>query len=331
MASANGRLSTSNLGAIPAAYHTHGTTAYMQKDAAAAFLRLAAAFEKEFGKRLTAMSFYRPYADQVRIFLKNYYKYSGSRRAGTSDRSYNGSTYRKRSGMSPVASPGYSNHGLGLAVDLQSGVNKRGSDEHNWMLSTGAKYGFSWDEGRRVSEAWHFRYIASQDRMKSAATVDTEASKPTVNKPAASKPAASVSATVKDLAATQQALADLGYYTGKIDGVAGTDTTAAVKAFQNDAGLTADGSAGPDTRKTLEDFMSKIDDLYAVAVENQKRISRVLDAVENGKAGVRSDGTLVSLLKSQHKETLGIIAPGQKGVRTDGSLVNVIKTEARKS
>lgn len=327
MASANGRLSTASLTAIPAEYHTHGTTAYLRADAAAAFLRVAAAFEKKFGKRLVAMSFYRPYEDQVRIFLKNYTRVSRARSKKT-DRSYNGSTYALRSGMSPVASPGYSNHGLAVTVDFNSGVQTRGSAEFNWMNSEGVKYGWDWTEGKRIGEPWHRMYVPSADRMKNApsAAVKVEASKP-----ATSKPAASVSAPVKDVTATQKALADLGYYMGKVDGVSGTATTAAVKAFQNDAGLTADGVAGPETRKTLEDFMSKIDDLYAVAVENQKRITRILDAVENGKAGVRSDGTLVSLLKSQHKETLGIIAPGQKGVRTDGSLVNVIKTEARKS
>ena len=47
----------------------------------------------------------------------------------------------------------------------------------------------------------------------------------------------------------QTRLKDWGYYKGNVDGVYGSQTTAAVKAFQKKNGLTADGIAGP---KTLE-------------------------------------------------------------------------------
>ena len=325
MAVANGQLDTSDLAPIPAAFFTHGRTAYLRDDAAASFLRVAAAFQTRFGKRLVAMSFYRPRADQVRIFLKNYYRYAGKRRPGTTDRSYNGSTYRLRAGMSPVASPGYSNHGLAITVDFNSGVQTRGSDEHAWMLSEGVKYGWDWTEGKRIGEPWHWTYMPAKDRMKSA---------PAASAGSAAKPPVLIPVTapdVGDVATAQQHLLEPGYPPGPVDGSLGDATRAAVKQFQTDQGLAVDGVPGPDTRKALADIMAKIDDLIAIATENQKRIQRVLDSVENGKAGTRSDGTLVKLIKDQHKETLGIIAPGKAGVRTDGSLVEVIKTEARKS
>lgn len=327
MASLNGKLATSNLTQIPAKYYTHAAATYLRSDAAASFLRVAALYEQKFGKPIRGISFYRTYQRQVEIFQERYTRTSNTRRIRKTDRRFNGAWWKLRAGYAVSASPGYSNHGLGQAMDLTDGIQTRGTAQHEWWAGIAKSHG--WTIRYDIGEPWHAEYDPSGDKYRGTKPVSAGASKPAVSKPAASKPAASVSATVKDLAATQQALADLGYYAGKIDGVAGTATTAAVKAFQNDAGITADGSAGPDTRKTLEDFMSKIDDLYAVAVENQKRITRVLDAVENGKAGVRSDGTLVSLLKSQHKETLGIIAPGAKGVRTDGSLVEVIKAEAR--
>lgn len=44
---------------------------------------------------------------------------------------------------------------------------------------------------------------------------------------------------------------DSPYYAGDIDGKYGPETTAAVKSFQGDAGLAADGDAGPKTRKVL--------------------------------------------------------------------------------
>ncbi len=54
-----------------------------------------------------------------------------------------------------------------------------------------------------------------------------------------------------DVAQLQEALASLGYFTGKVDGNYGDATVAAVKAFQKANGLAEDGSAGEDTQKML--------------------------------------------------------------------------------
>ena len=45
----------------------------------------------------------------------------------------------------------------------------------------------------------------------------------------------------------QQKLSDLGYYKGRVDGIYGTNTQSAVKSFQRNVGLTADGIAGSAT------------------------------------------------------------------------------------
>jgi N-acetylmuramoyl-L-alanine amidase len=45
----------------------------------------------------------------------------------------------------------------------------------------------------------------------------------------------------------QSKLRQLGYYKGAVDGIYGTMTRSAVKAFQRSCGLTADGIAGPKT------------------------------------------------------------------------------------
>ncbi|MBN1239495.1 MAG: peptidoglycan-binding protein, partial [Gammaproteobacteria bacterium] len=42
-----------------------------------------------------------------------------------------------------------------------------------------------------------------------------------------------------------------GYATGSLDGVFGPQTASAVRAFQADSGLVADGEAGPKTLKAL--------------------------------------------------------------------------------
>lgn len=54
-----------------------------------------------------------------------------------------------------------------------------------------------------------------------------------------------------DVKKLQQALQILGYYSGKIDGKYGKGTTAAVKAYQKAHKLTADGSAGELTIKSI--------------------------------------------------------------------------------
>lgn len=54
----------------------------------------------------------------------------------------------------PVAARPYtSNHGWGLAVDV---ADRRAAA---WLLLHGPKFGLSHDEGERVREWWHFRYI----------------------------------------------------------------------------------------------------------------------------------------------------------------------------
>ena len=54
-----------------------------------------------------------------------------------------------------------------------------------------------------------------------------------------------------DVKALQQLLANYGYYTGKIDGVYGSGTTAAVTKFQRYNDLKKDGKAGPNTMAKL--------------------------------------------------------------------------------
>ena len=62
------------------------------------------------------------------------------------------------------------------------------------------------------------------------------------------------SATAADPAVVdlQRLMARLGYYSGPIDGVYGSATTAAVKAMQDALGVTADGVYGPSTAAALE-------------------------------------------------------------------------------
>lgn len=52
-----------------------------------------------------------------------------------------------------AARPGTSNHGWGKAVDVAT------QEMAALIRRYGSKFGWSWDEGRRAGEWWHFRYI----------------------------------------------------------------------------------------------------------------------------------------------------------------------------
>lgn len=55
----------------------------------------------------------------------------------------------------------------------------------------------------------------------------------------------------------QQELADVGCYSGGIDGVFGPQTDAAVVAFQTASGLDVDGELGPETEAALKQAVAK--------------------------------------------------------------------------
>ena len=54
-----------------------------------------------------------------------------------------------------------------------------------------------------------------------------------------------------EVKAIQQELKDRGLYSGEVDGIFGSATESAVKRFQTQQGLTADGVAGPQTLAKL--------------------------------------------------------------------------------
>ena len=87
---------------------------------------------------------------------------------------------------------------------------------------------------------------ASQPPTTTAAT--TTATTPAVVVPTTPLKPGDTGAEVVQL---QHALAAAGYSPGKADGDYGDATTNAVKAFQSDHGLTADGVAGPKTLAAL--------------------------------------------------------------------------------
>lgn len=130
MASANGRLLASELALIP------GTGEYIRKDLLPQLVALMRAFKARFGRDLRITDGYRSYDEQVALKIQKPYL------AGT---------------------PGTSKHGLGIAVDLGSGVQASfTSPEHLWLRANGPAFGLfipSWaQQNGSKPEQWHWEF-----------------------------------------------------------------------------------------------------------------------------------------------------------------------------
>jgi hypothetical protein len=137
----------------------------------------------ETGLHLSTTGAYRSYSEQVTVFLQRYTPtYDPKVNVTYSQRVWDGKRYwlKRRvadgvsSGLAPVAVPGTSNHGYGIAVDCGwwTGVDEPGlkdirgvtaySKGWDWIVANAETFGFSW-EGARPGQAgwepWHLRYV----------------------------------------------------------------------------------------------------------------------------------------------------------------------------
>lgn len=71
----------------------------------------------------------------------------------------------------------------------------------------------------------------------------------------------------------QKALTQAGFFTGKIDGIIGKKTRAAVRAFQEANGLKVDGRCGPLTWEKLKQY-----DVEPVSASPETGVSPAVDA-----------------------------------------------------
>ena len=88
-----------------------------------------------------------------------------------------------------------------------------------------------------------------------------------------------VGSTGNEVRAIQQELKDRGLYAGEIDGVYGSATEAAVRRFQTQQGLAADGIAGPATLKKLGISVGAIP---SATEENVYLLARIISAEARG-------------------------------------------------
>jgi LAS superfamily LD-carboxypeptidase LdcB len=108
----------------------------LARQAAAAFDAMSQAHRLATGKFICVTDSYRPYEDQVRVFAEK---------------------------PSLAATPGRSQHGWGLAVDLCGGIERSDTAEHLWMQNNAPQFGFvhpAWAEpGGSKPEPWHWEFV----------------------------------------------------------------------------------------------------------------------------------------------------------------------------
>jgi len=109
------------------------------------------------GIKLRNIGDYRSYEAQLGLFKQRYATEDGGRKPQVT-RTWNGKTWYLKPGMSPSSTPGKSNHGLGLAIDLDVTTQK----VLDWLCKNAPTYGFYLQTSDTKSpefEAWHWQYV----------------------------------------------------------------------------------------------------------------------------------------------------------------------------
>lgn len=127
----NGRIPLDALSPIPWAAGQH-----LRSDAAAALIALNEEYRARFsGSDIVITDSYRSYDSQVQTKANKGYL---------------------------AATPGTSNHGWGLALDLGGGINRWDTDQRNWMVENAPRYGWvspAWAQPRAAKpEPWHWEF-----------------------------------------------------------------------------------------------------------------------------------------------------------------------------
>jgi hypothetical protein len=147
-------------------------------------------------------------------------------------RSYEEQVQAKAEYGSNAATPGTSNHGLGMAVDLDTTAMRAVIDKY------GAQFGYSKSWSDASWEWWHILYKPGVWNGSSAVSGG------------GGSVVLQVGSMGPAVVSLQQAL-DQNGESITADGDFGPATRAAVEDFQQKHGLTADGIAGPETLRAL--------------------------------------------------------------------------------
>jgi LAS superfamily LD-carboxypeptidase LdcB len=149
----NGKLNQSLL--VPC-----GIGKFQMVEPAARAMKALVAAAAERGIVVRATGTYRTYAQQEALFRA---RYTLETLPGRPTKRWNGKVWYQRPNTAMAATPGTSNHGLGLAIDFAEERDGRPPVESvsdrfvRWLIKNAATYGFS---AELQSEPWHWRYVA---------------------------------------------------------------------------------------------------------------------------------------------------------------------------
>jgi hypothetical protein len=180
---------------------------------------------------------YRTYESQLAGFKQRYVLEPV---AGTSTKTFEGKTWYLKKGMAMLATPGKSNHNLGLAIDISNASEPK---RLNWLIANVKDFGFSWEVV--PSEPWHIRLVTGDKPTPAVMAFIGGAA------PAASPSTALPVNDTKYVISLQEALKAKGFYKGEINGVKDAATDEAIKALKIANNLPADSIAGPKVRTIL--------------------------------------------------------------------------------
>jgi LAS superfamily LD-carboxypeptidase LdcB len=126
------------------------------------YVEAAEAFDRMYdqavqsGIKLRNVGDYRSFDAQLGLFKQRYALEDLGRKPQVT-RTYEGKTWYLKPGMAPCSTPGKSNHGLGLAIDLDVTTAK----VLDWLCANAPAFGFylqSDDPSSPEFEAWHWQF-----------------------------------------------------------------------------------------------------------------------------------------------------------------------------
>ncbi|MFC3407026.1 peptidoglycan-binding protein [Brachybacterium conglomeratum] len=203
---------TPTLQALPASWGSRDQIEKLTPAAASSLSRMIARAVAETSVNFQLNDAYRSKAEQIALFEANYRNRGTRAKKASSDRMYGGTYWARRPDSVAVASPDLygtgtgANHTRGIAIDIAPAAIQ------TWIQANGSRFGWTWDEGRRNGEPWHFVYNGT-DRYTAEGWLDH--------------------------AAVQRAVG------ATVDGKIGTGTVQLIKAKQKQLGLEPDGKVGP--------------------------------------------------------------------------------------
>ena len=138
---------------------THAPGYRLRADAAASWERVLAIW----GAAFQVNSAWRSYDTQVQLFEARYTPKASGGGEFCDVRTWNGTRYVRTSDLGAAAIPGTSNHGAGVALDI-NGWEGFDDPVRLQFLALARDFGWSDAEGCSVGERWHITYSPARDR-----------------------------------------------------------------------------------------------------------------------------------------------------------------------